>query len=205
MSKRIIASVLALGVVGGITFFASTREPTSPSADAQAAATSHEEAEPLPNWDTPFGQTGIEVSAEALSAGGVAGFDPAPPRGLGAASRMFVNNAADPSAANRAVGWVYSHTQYGRFWVTQQLSQMTQLDLESIATTPTIPGPYAVHSKPRSAKVSVITLASGSRAVLIEGSTATSLMWLHEGLLVRVLGPALSFDRERAIDASNQV
>ena len=155
---------------------------------------------PSPNWDTdkPFGANGIQV-ADLAEAAPYLAFAPVVPRGLGQPSKFFVNgNKPDRSARNLL--WVYHQPPYGRFWVTEEVTEVTQAWIDSRTNNPT-----------GCSIDSVVKLRDGTRAALSvanpaasgSGASTTSITWLDQGLMISALGPTDTFTKDRAIEVAN--
>ena len=144
---------------------------------------------PSPNWDKPLGDSATQV-AELNEAAPYLAFTPVVPRALGPATRILIDGTK-PDMSAKTLLLVYEQPVYGRFWVTESVTEVTQAWIDSQTNNPT-----------GCSEDSVVTLRSGTRAALMVGR-GTSIMWLDHGLLIVALGQ--SFTKEYAIEVANQV
>lgn len=158
------------------------------------------EGPPIPAWgDNPYKNGGIQV-ADLEKAKRYLAFTPAVPRTLGPAVKLFISgNKPDMSAKSLIL--LYDEAAYGRFWVEESISEVTQSEIDSMTNNPT-----------GCSQESVVTLRGGTRAALSvpnpaahgSGAVATSIMWLDHGRLISLLGFSASFTKDHAIAVANQ-
>jgi hypothetical protein len=145
----------------------------------------------------PYGRFGIQV-ADLTDAAPYLAFTPTVPRALGPASKLFIGgNKPDMSA--RLLVWLHVQPPYGRFWIEESVTEMTQVSIDSLNRNPT-----------GCSLDSVVTLRGGTRAALMVGNPAaigspgtTSIMWLDHGLLISAIGPMDTFTKDHAIAVAN--
>jgi hypothetical protein len=149
---------------------------------------------PPPNWNDPFvGSIEVATLSEAKT---YLSFDPFVPTGISATPRLLVSTSGEPGATG-ALALVYSDSDFGRFYTIEAVSQTNQSELESLAKDcgPT-PGCEAF---------SIVTLSNGTNALLIEGTVATSIVFLVGDVRIDVVGPSEAFTRDNAIAIANML
>ena len=134
-------------------------------------------------------------------------FAPIRPVGLGAPSRIIVDDPTVAPLRARGLGLRYDHPDYGLFWVQESRppqgisAVQLQADLESLPAT-------CADSEVCTAKLSVETIRGGIRALLQISSRATgatSITWYEGGIEFTVIGPSNTFSGEDALAVANNV
>ncbi len=160
------------------------------------------EGPPAPTWgDNPYHGGGTQV-ADLTEAAPYLAFTPVVPKALGPADKFFISgNKPDTSA--KSLTWSYDQPPYGKFLVTESITEATQAFIDSLNNNPT-----------GCSLESVVTLRSGTRAALSlpnpaahgsgTGTGAASIMWLDHGLLITANGYGDSFTKDRAIEVANE-
>ncbi len=149
----------------------------------------------LVDWDQPFEEEGQAITETAAAV--LVDFKLIPPRRLGGAKGLYINNAGDLDRANRQIAWVFDHPIYGPFFVRQSRAEITQDQLEALLQYNDAPGGTAQFG---------VTIVRGSlRSVLEEGPVANSIEWLEDGVHVTVVGPAVGFTRAHAVEVANAI
>lgn len=157
------------------------------------------EGPPSPAWgDDPYHGYGVQV-ADVKEAAPYLAFTPVVPRALGPATKFFISGN-EPDMSAKSLIWVYDLPVYGRFWVKESITDVTQAEIDSMRNNPT-----------GCSLDSVVTLRGGTRAALsVHNSAAhgggagpTSIMWLDQGLLITAIGFSDSFTKDHAIEVAN--
>jgi hypothetical protein len=153
-------------------------------------------------WDIdhPFAGNGTQV-ADLKEAAPYLAFAPVVPIGLGPPAKFFISGTK-PDWSARSLLWVYEQPVYGRFSVTEAISELTQASIDSMTNNPT-----------HCSIDSVVTLRGGTRAAVSVGNPAasgsgastTSITWLDHGLLISALGPRDTFTKGHAIKVAEAI
>jgi hypothetical protein len=147
-------------------------------------------------WQDPFGE-GTTVGSRSEAAAQLP-FAPVVPDPLGSPARIVVRTGDATDPTDDAMGLIYDHPKFGKFWVLEGLAQTTQADLESIAE----------NCDPASGCEStnaMVPLNGGIRALQVAGSTTNSIAWLYNGVRFDVLGPTQTFTLASALEVAHLV
>jgi hypothetical protein len=126
---------------------------------------------------------GVRVGA-GLAATPQLPFAPVMPASIGRPLSVFVRGSEDPS--QRSLALVYQSPAYGRFVVLEESTALTEADLESLAAT--------CHPETGcEGSWTMITLATGTRALQIASGVSNGVLWLHKDVQLDVYGPAATF------------
>lgn len=188
--ERSVVAVAGLIVVAWavVTAVAVTKAQSSSLGGA------HSQDAGLPiNWNNPLG-VGVEVSSVQSVMGQLAFTPVQPPASLGDAVGVFVS-PPEIDLQERAIGWVYQSSTYGRFFITEEISQTTQQELESLAGCDPNTGCEGSWT--------VVTLQDGTRGLLIAGPASTGIVWLNGNLRFDVFGPPDTFTVSNATAVAN--
>jgi hypothetical protein len=150
---------------------------------------------PEVDWDEPL-VNGSQVSTEEEAAL-ILPFDPAVPTALGQPTKLLVTDPASAELSERVMAIIYDHPTYGRFWIVEALSEMTQGELEALAECSPVSDCEGIWS--------LVTLGDGTTALQIEGPIANSVVWLEGQVEFDVLGPSATFSAAYAIEVANTV
>jgi hypothetical protein len=153
---------------------------------------------PLPEWDNPL-VNGVDVATRDEAAAELA-FDPVVPKSLPPSDRMLMTDpeAGGVSKEHLAFALIYNHPEYGRFQVIERVSQTSQEELESLATT-------CDPAKGCEGEWTLVDLRDGLRALSIRGPVATAIIWLESGIRFDVAGPSETFTKEASIAVANSL
>lgn len=203
MKKKSLTLLLAVGVValaavlgsrgwfrGGEGTRSALRHPYS-EVDAQGKQGSRttEATESRLEGDERPDFTNVYLDAERLTDLGAAGarlvFTPVAPSAAGTPEAIIVHQAA-PRRALQGLALTYDGPVRGRFVVREEPTQMTQQSLEGL------PAQCAAASLCEGTW-KVVTLADGTRALLVAGPGSTGIVWLRNNIRFYVLGPPDTF------------
>ena len=153
-------------------------------------------------WSVPI--TGGVVEPEAQASSGLS-FAPVPPS-LPPEVGSLVHVVGGPSfpAARRPIAWVFEGPS-GPFFIEEAPSGTTTTAmLQAVATCSD-----EVSSACPAAGKSMISLQSGTRALLMDGSQnggfATSVAWVKNGIEFKVVGPTNTLRPDEAVGIANHV
>jgi hypothetical protein len=158
------------------------------------STTSESRAGPPPDWEGLI-VNGVP-STEARAAREMQ-FDLLVPSLLGDPVRIVITAPESAPPRFRLTGFVYDSPSGGRFWVLEAISQMTQTELESLASCDPATGCEGSWT--------MVPLPRGIRGLLIEGPVATSVIWLETDRRFDVVGPSETFDRSFATEVASNV
>jgi hypothetical protein len=176
-------------------------------------------------WTRPLGESADQLSSSRQAS---LAFEPIDPRDVGEATGIF-SSAADGEIAleHREIAWTYDDSSFGSPFIIQEELVPTQAavdDLTSMGTatpgcteiSPTEEHPGGTHCVNEG--FSMIHLADGREALLVQGPPATSVMWVvpatvtdggtdvqDPGVMITVMGPSESFTSELATRVANSV
>jgi hypothetical protein len=147
------------------------------------------------DWENPI-VLGIPVqSTDALE--NDLSFQPILPT-LGDPKKLVVNDPEAFDKLDRGFGAQYGTADLGTFWLLEEPSDMTQKELEGLAS-------QCDPAQGCEGKWSLATLDDGTIGLLIDGPTSVGIVWLHNGLYLDVIGQPGAFTSENAIAAANAV
>jgi hypothetical protein len=165
----LIGTALAAAVAPGRT--QQSRPPSAPTEQPRELA-----------LDKPLAD-GVRL-AGVLEAAQQLPFAPVVPASIGRPLSVFVRGIADRS--QRSLALVYQSPMYGRFLVLEEPTAFTQTELESLAA--------ACHPETGcEGSWTMITLATGTRALQIASAVSNGVLWLRKEVQVDVYGPAATF------------
>lgn len=118
--------------------------------------------------------------------------------GLGDPARVVITKPAATEPQLRALGYVFDHDKYGRFWIVEMITQIGEKDLRELAEC-------RLEDRTECSPRSIVTLDSGTVAVLIEGPVSSYVTWLRGEVRFEVLGPVETFSPEEALSVANSV
>lgn len=118
--------------------------------------------------------------------------------GLEDPSRVPITKPVATEPELRGLGYVLDHDKYGRFRIVEMISQIGEKDLLEL-------GECRLEDRTECSPSSIVTLDSGTAAVLIEGSVSSYVTWLQGEVQFDVLGPAETFSPEEALSVANSV
>lgn len=133
----------------------------------------------------------------AQEAGNHLDFPPPTPRGLGQPDQVLVTHPDSALRTDRIISLEYTHPDFGHFLVLQSVSQTNEAELSNIAAR-------CLPETGCEAKASVEVLGQNNIALLLEGPTTTSIIWIRGRVRFDVVGPADSFTAEDARGVANQ-
>jgi hypothetical protein len=157
------------------------------------STTSESPAEP-PNWE---GLIGNGVASTEARAAREMQFDLLVPSLLGDPVRIVITAPESAPPKFRLTGFVYDNPSRGRFWVIERISEMTQTELESLASCDPATGCEGSWT--------MVPLPRGIRGLLIEGPVATSVIWLETDRRFDIVGPSETFDGSFATEVASNV
>jgi hypothetical protein len=143
-----------------------------------------------PDWDHPLAGAGVQIP-DINSVLGELSFTPIEPKALGTPLSIFMTDPTMGPQDGRVVSFVYQSDLYGRFQVTEGVSQTTQAELEALAKCDPAAGCQGAWS--------LVTVQQATTALLIAGPTATSIVWLDGDTRFDVVGPTETFSSESAM------
>jgi hypothetical protein len=161
--------------------------------ESRSEAALGEPREPAMDFSAPLAGAGLQVASG--QAADLLPFTPVDVSVLGTPKATFVTNPQASRPSDRVVAWTFNTSKYGTFDVVEEVSQTTQAELESLAgcdPSTGCEGSWAVDP-----------LASGTNALLIQGSGSTALIWLHNGMRFTVMGPPGVFTPGSAEEIAN--
>ncbi len=121
-----------------------------------------------------------------------------PPNDVGTSPSPIASDPDRSEKQDRDIAWLYQ-APAGPFAVIEHLAHMTEQQLEELATCQ--PGETGCST----VGWSLGTLSGGHTALVIDGSTATSVTWLQSSLEFRVVGPADRFTPDHAMSIANEM
>lgn len=156
------------------------------------------------DWDAPVDGAAVTISdpseADVL-------FTPDVPQGLGTPVEIETSDPAsiDDVVADRQIGWVFDHPDFGRFWVVEWIvdagATLWEWDEEAasgppgcrgiepaagpspVAEPPAVPGPSPAPPVPlyscTYADLSLEKVGDGALGLLMQGRNVTSLEWMR--------------------------
>lgn len=193
--SMLFVSTLGAGIVWLSQAAPSNAAPALSSKSAPAgASTSSTTAAPANrniDWDRPLSGTNVDSSDQA---GDYVSFTPLVPKGLGKPQRIMVDSASRDHAG-RTVALVYQHPVYGRFFVIESKSSMTQASLEGLAGCD--------HATGCVGEWTLVRLRNGANGLLITGGPTTGIIWLSQGFMIDIMGPIDTFSVADAIRLAN--
>jgi hypothetical protein len=160
-----------------------TTSTRSPAAVATGEAVASEANDEPVDWDHPF-IDGLEVPTLAEAARHVP-FGPVMPPALAGLRSIVVHRAVWP-IRERAVAFVYQTPSYGRLFAIESPPVMTEAELEAMAAG-------CLPQRGCEGSWTMINLTNTARALLIAGPVTTSILWVRNGILFNVYGPAETF------------
>lgn len=144
------------------------------------------------DWSQPF--VDDRPVADATAAATHVAFPVITPAEAGQPVAVVVHRSFRP----QAVGLVFERTAYGRFYIIEEPSGMTQHDLEALAVCDPSSGCVGTWN--------MVSLADGTRALLVSNSPqATTIGWLHKGVEFMISGPPDSFSATSAVAVANLI
>lgn len=138
---------------------------------------------PALDLTAPLAGVGVAVTPDEVAE--LVAFAPVDVSPLGTPDGVFVTDPRLAPQQARVVAWTFDHPTYGAFVLIQEPSQTTQEELESLAGCDPASGCQGSWS--------LVELASGRRALLIEGPASTALIWLDGGRRLTAMGPSGTF------------
>jgi hypothetical protein len=177
-----VSLVVALGAVAAHGWTTHGRGAVARS--TKGALIEHDEPNSdRPDWSAPF-VDGVAVR-DLAAARGKLDFVPGEARNAGKPRKVFVHGRGT-RRADQAIALVYDSAQYGRFFVIQSLTRMTQRQLDAI--------PASCQTELVCAGTwTTITLPSGVRALLVDGPVSKVVMWLRGRVRMVVVGSSETF------------
>lgn len=166
-----------------------------------SCATARKDRADIPevNFDRPLG---TEAASSAAAARHLP-LQPRQPVGLGKPVRIVITDPRTTPRRDRAVAYVFHDPGYGRFFVRESASTVTQDQLEQLASCQ--PGETGCSTE----GWALVTIRGGITGLLIyappERSVATSITWLEDGVEYVVMGPRDSLTGDQAIHIANSV
>jgi hypothetical protein len=157
-------------------------------------STSESAVGPLPDWERLIAN-GVP-STEARAAREMQ-FDLLVPSLLGDPVRIVITSPESAPPRFRLTGFVYDSPSRGRFWVIERISEMTQTELESLASCDPSTGCEGSWT--------MVPLPRDIRGLLIEGPVATSVIWLETDRRFDIVGPSETFDGSFATEVASNV
>jgi len=154
-----------------------------------------QEGGPVPDWDEPL-VNGVEVSGVDEARSSLA-FEPRLPAELGSPARLLMTDPDSVGPASRVFAAIYDHSSYGRFWVIERVSEMTQAEPRSWTKCDPAIGCEGART--------LITVGDSIEAILREGPNATAVVWLVGDLRFDVVGPADTLAAKEAVEVANLV
>lgn len=149
---------------------------------------------PPMNWD---GLIVNGIPSTEAAAGSNMAFDVVVPSLLGEPTRVEITDPESAPAEFRVAGFAYDDPVHGRFWVLEAVAEMSQEELESWLVCDPKAGCEGLWT--------LAVLPGGIRGVLIQGPTATSVVWLDAGRRFDVVGPAKTLNGTSAMDVASAV
>ena len=125
------------------------------------------------------------------------GFDLLVPSLLGKAARIVITSPDASPPRFRLAGFVYEDPAHGTYWVIEAVSQTSQRELESLTECEAAAGCEGSWT--------IVELPRGIRGVLVEGPSATSVLWLEGERRFDVIGPSETFGGSFATDVASNV
>jgi hypothetical protein len=163
-------------------------------ATPQACGEDLESLGPPIDWDAMI-VNGVESTvAEAKRE---MGFEVLVPSLLGEPARVVITSPDSSPPRFRLTGFVYDDPTHGTYWVIEEVSQTSQGELESLTECDPAAGCEGSWT--------IAELPRGIRGVLVEGPTATSVMWLEGRRRFDVVGPSETFDGSFATEVASNV
>ena len=154
------------------------------------------------NLDNPVKEVpAVEAAAPLLP------FTPIRPAGLGAPSRIVVDDPTVAPLRARGLALRYDHPDYGLFWVTETRPPQSISAVQLQASLESLPATCEA-SEVCKAKLTVETIRGGIRALLQISSRATgatSITWYEGGIEFNVIGPPSTFSGEEAVAIANML
>jgi len=163
-------------------------------ATPQACGEALESLGPPIDWDAMI-VNGVESTvAEAKRE---MGFEVLVPSLLGEPARVVITSPDSSPPRFRLTGFVYDDPTHGTYWVIEEVSQTSQGELESLTECDPAAGCEGAWT--------IAELPRGIRGVLVEGPTASSVMWLEGVRRFDVIGPSETFDGSFATEVASNI
>jgi hypothetical protein len=134
------------------------------------------------NWDQPL--TGGVIINSLQEAEGQLGFTPVEPTKLGTPKKILITDPASSERPDRAIAWVYDHPVFGRFFVAEAMTTLSQDDLEALVKC------GEGEAGCDSSGFSLVPIRGDVKALLNEGPVSVNITWLEASVIYRVAGPA---------------
>ena len=178
------------------SFASSTSAAPSPSYSPGTRVISQGELGPV-DWlnDSPL-LDGVSVDSLTEADANLAFGAVLPSNALPPSTMSTTNTGGDASVEQRDFGATFDDPNLGIFWLVEWISTMSQADLERFATECAPQNGCESHD-------SLVPLAHGPPALLLEGRSISGLTWLRGNLYLDVFGPNQAFDQSAAVAIAN--